>query len=251
MPAEVTQRNAHRCHRVAHDFALRHSTRVGAATNSLHRQLQARDDSGHQWRDAPLSAFVPHLDVVELVPSVISINDRSCNRFSRNDRDRLSVNYGVARRFHILAWANPTRTYLVMISRPYIVDRQVGFMLRKAHQRHTTIFTERVRSKIRPSQFAVLAKVAEVGPVSQNELGRLTAIDTATIKGVVDRLIAKGLLEVVTTGDYRRRITDLSTEGRRFYDEMVPVAKQITSETLEPLSSEERATFLRLLKKLG
>ena len=138
-----------------------------------------------------------------------------------------------------------------MMTRRYIVDKQVGFMLRKAHQRHTTIFTERVRSKIRPSQFAVIAKLAEVGPMSQNELGRLTAIDTATVKGVVDRLIAKGLLAQVSTGDSRRRITDLTPEGWRFYEEMVPVAKQITSETLEPLTLEERATFVRLLKKLG
>ncbi len=137
------------------------------------------------------------------------------------------------------------------MTRRYIVDKQVGFMLRKAHQRHTTIFTERVRSKIRPSQFAVIAKLAEVGPMSQNELGRLTAIDTATVKGVVDRLIAKGLLAQVSTGDSRRRITDLTPEGWRFYEEMVPVAKQITSETLEPLTLEERATFVRLLKKLG
>ena len=139
----------------------------------------------------------------------------------------------------------------MMMTRRYIVDKQVGFMLRKAHQRHTTIFTERVRSKIRPSQFAVIAKLAEVGPMSQNELGRLTAIDTATVKGVVDRLIAKGLLAQVSTGDSRRRITDLTPEGWRFYEEMVPVAKQITSETLEPLTLEERATFVRLLKKLG
>jgi DNA-binding MarR family transcriptional regulator len=87
--------------------------------------------------------------------------------------------------------------------------------------------------------------------MSQNELGRRTAIDTATIKGVVDRLIAKGLLEQVSTDDARRRITDLTPEGRNFYEKMVPVAKQITSETLEPLTVEERATFIRLLKKLG
>ena len=135
--------------------------------------------------------------------------------------------------------------------RPYIVDNQVGFMLRKAHQRHTTLFTNQVHATIRPSQFAVLAKLAQLGPMSQNELGRRTAIDTATIKGVVDRLIAKGLLAQVATGDARRRITDLTPEGRSFYETMVPVAKQITLETLEPLTVEERTTFLRLLRKLG
>lgn len=133
----------------------------------------------------------------------------------------------------------------------YSLDGQVGFLLRKAHQRHTSIFTNAVAGRIRPSQFAVLAKLAELGPISQNELGRLTAMDSATIKGVVDRLVARGLLRDVPQRDGRFRVTDLTAEGRDFYESMVPKAKEITSDTLAPLTPEERRTFVRLLKKLG
>ena len=41
--------------------------------------------------------------------------------------------------------------------------------------------------------WAVLAKLTETGPCAQNVLGRLTAMDVATIKGVIDRLTARGL----------------------------------------------------------
>ena len=133
----------------------------------------------------------------------------------------------------------------------YVLERQVGFLLRKAHQRHTSIFTSGVHGSIRPSQFAVIAKLAERGPVSQNELGRLTAMDSATIKGVVDRLVKRGLLKEIPADDNRFRFTDLTTEGHRFYDSTVLVARRITAETLEPLTSDERRTFLRLLKKLS
>ena len=136
--------------------------------------------------------------------------------------------------------------------RRYVLDQQVGFLLRKAHQRHTSIFASAVRNKIPPSQFAVLAKLAEVGPVSQNELGRLTAMDSATIKGVVDRLTTRGLVTAdVSPRDARLRVADLSPEGREFIELMTPVAKRITLDTLSPLTVAERRTFLRLLKKLG
>src|ERR1700722_10722267 len=75
---------------------------------------------------------------------------------------------------------------------PYVLDEQVGFALRQAQQRHTTIFAAKMIEDLTPTQWAALAKLREVGDCSQNHLGRLTAMDAATIKGVVDRLTARG-----------------------------------------------------------
>jgi hypothetical protein len=74
----------------------------------------------------------------------------------------------------------------------YVLDDQVGFLLRVALQRHTAIFTTRMIEGLTQTQFAALAKLHEVGPCSQNHLGRLIYLDAATIKGVVDRLGARG-----------------------------------------------------------
>ena len=43
--------------------------------------------------------------------------------------------------------------------------------------------------------FAAPAKLHEGGPCSQNRLGRLIDLDVAAIKGIVDRLRTRGLVE--------------------------------------------------------
>src|SRR5947199_283590 len=77
----------------------------------------------------------------------------------------------------------------------YILDEQIGFILRQVWQRHATIFAREIGINLTPTQWAALAKLTETGPCSQNLLGRLTAMDVATIKGVIDRLTARGLTE--------------------------------------------------------
>ena len=81
-------------------------------------------------------------------------------------------------------------------SRPsYILDEQIGFILRQVWQRHAAIFARDIGINLTPTQWAALAKLNETGPCSQNQLGRLTAMDVATIKGVIDRLTTRGLTE--------------------------------------------------------
>src|ERR1700759_4172507 len=84
----------------------------------------------------------------------------------------------------------------VKASRPaYVLDEQIGFILRQVSQRHAVIFARGIGADLTPTQWAALAKLAESGPCSQNALGRLTAMDVATIKGVIDRLTMRGLTE--------------------------------------------------------
>src|SRR5207344_1975421 len=87
----------------------------------------------------------------------------------------------------------------------YVLDDQVGFLMRVAMQRHTSIFTSRMVGGLTQTQFAALAKLAEVGTCSQNHLGRLIYLDAATIKGVVDRLRIRKLVTVEDNPKDRRR----------------------------------------------
>ncbi|CAN0544703.1 unnamed protein product, partial [Laminaria digitata] len=62
----------------------------------------------------------------------------------------------------------------------YLLEDQVGHLLRRAHQRHTAIFQATIGDpQLTPLQFASLMKLADVGEASQNHLGRLTAMDAA------------------------------------------------------------------------
>lgn len=98
----------------------------------------------------------------------------------------------------------------------YVLDDQVGFLARVAMQRHTAIFTARMVEALTQTQFAALAKLHEVGPCSQNHLGRLIYLDAATIKGVVDRLSGRGFLTALNDPkDRRRRAVALTERGRQ------------------------------------
>ena len=134
----------------------------------------------------------------------------------------------------------------------YRLEEQVGFLLRRATQRHVAIFSEHMGEEVTPTRWAVLAKLYEAGPSSQNRLGRLTAMDAATIKGVVDRLIERGLIETQPDPtDARRRVIGLSEAGRRLVERSLGQAHAITRETLDPLTPAERAALLGFLRKLG
>lgn len=134
----------------------------------------------------------------------------------------------------------------------YVLDEQVGFLLRVAMQRHTAIFTGCMAEALTQTQFAALAKLYEVGPCSQNHLGRLIYLDAATIKGVVDRLSARGFVTALNDPNDRRRLAvALSERGRKVTEQAMNVAAEITAKTLQPLTEDERRTVVRLLKKLG
>lgn len=133
----------------------------------------------------------------------------------------------------------------------YFLQEQVGFILRKANQRHLAIFATHI-GDLTPPQFAALAKLYEEGPSSQNQLGQLIAMDAATIKGVIDRLKARGLVALEPHGSDRRRlVVSLTGEGREKVEALLPEALDISEETLAPLTPRETATFLRLLTKLA
>ena len=134
----------------------------------------------------------------------------------------------------------------------YVLDDQVGFMLRVVLQRHTSIFTTRMIEGLTQTQFAALAKLAEVGPCSQNHLGRLIYLNAATIKGVFDRLGARGFLTALNDpNDRRRRALALTDRGRQVTEPAMLVAAEITATTFAAFSGDEQRTVARLLKKLA
>ena len=97
----------------------------------------------------------------------------------------------------------------------YVLEEQIGFILRQVWQRHATIFAQEIGINLTSPQWAALAKLTETGPCSQNQLGRLTAMDVATIKGVIDRLTARGLTETaLDPQDGRRLLVRLTRPGQ-------------------------------------
>ena len=133
----------------------------------------------------------------------------------------------------------------------YVLDEQIGFILRMVSQRHAAIFARDIGTNLTPTQWAALSKLAETGPCSQNQLGRLTAMDVATIKGVIDRLTARGLTETSSDPeDGRRLLVSLTRAGQQLAEKIAPNALAISKETLAPLDAKERETLFALLNRL-
>jgi MarR family transcriptional regulator, lower aerobic nicotinate degradation pathway regulator len=133
----------------------------------------------------------------------------------------------------------------------YVLDEQIGFILRQVSQRHAVIFARDIGIDLTPTQWAALAKLQETGPCSQNLLGRLTAMDVATIKGVIDRLTARGLTETSSDPeDGRRLLVSLTRAGQQLAEKAAPNALAISRETLAPLDAREREALMDLLNKL-
>ena len=139
----------------------------------------------------------------------------------------------------------------------YTVESQVGFLLRRAHQRQTAIWqacmAEGVGEKeLTPRQFSALVKVVTHGRVTQNQLGRMAAMDPATIQGVVRRLTVRGLIaRALDPMDRRTAVLTPTESGIDLARRGVAHARRASAETLAPLDATERQTLLALLARMA
>jgi DNA-binding MarR family transcriptional regulator len=159
--------------------------------------------------------------------------------------DKKNNRTGLAEKGSLKAVSKPSKA-------SYIMEDQAGFLMRLASQRHASIFMSKMIGGLTTTQFAALAKLHSIDKCSQNELGRLTSMDAPTIKGVVDRLSSRGLVEIVVDPrDKRRRSISLSSQGRKLIEKAFPVAAQITKTTLDPIPLKDQDKFLKMLRAVG
>jgi MarR family transcriptional regulator, lower aerobic nicotinate degradation pathway regulator len=135
----------------------------------------------------------------------------------------------------------------------FTVEDHVGFLLRRAHQRHVALFTAGMAHvDLTPTQFTALLKTVQLGRITQNHLGRLAAMDPATIQGVVRRLVARGLIRRGRDPmDRRTAVLEPTDAGTALIGSVVSCAQRAHDAALAPLSSHERAQVLALLRKMG
>jgi DNA-binding MarR family transcriptional regulator len=134
----------------------------------------------------------------------------------------------------------------------FVLDEQVAHLLRRAHQRASALFlTVLGEAQLTPTQFFAMARLHEMGKLSQNRLGRLAAMDPATIQGVIRRLHERGFIErLADPTDRRRMVLSLSPLGQQTVVRLLADANRVGDEILAPLPAEEKSVFFRLLKKL-
>ncbi|PHK95141.1 MarR family transcriptional regulator [Pseudoroseomonas rhizosphaerae] len=134
----------------------------------------------------------------------------------------------------------------------YSLDESVGHLLRRAHQRHASLFQDRgAIGGLTSTQFATLLKLGELGRATQNALGRAVALDPATIQGVVARLRDRGLVDVARDPlDRRTVVLSLAPAGETVLAEAMVQGRRANEQLLAPLAPEERRALIRLLHRL-
>ena len=135
----------------------------------------------------------------------------------------------------------------------YRLEDQVGFLLRRAYQRASSNLVDRIGAHdLTAPQFATLARLYERGPLSQNLLGRLVAMEPANIRDVVLRLKKRRL---VTTRrdptDKRLILINLTDAGVTLVEQLIPIEIECTAKTLAPLKAGQKELLYQLLSQLA
>ena len=138
-------------------------------------------------------------------------------------------------------------------TRPYRIEDQVGYLLRRAHQRASAIFQMNIGDpNITPTQYSSMVKLNEYTELSQNLLGRLVGMDKATMQGVVRRLKDRKLVDSrPDPGDARRTLLSLTTGGQNMVNKLLMNGPAVSRETMKPLNALEQKQLLDLLAKIG
>jgi len=135
-----------------------------------------------------------------------------------------------------------------------IAQAMPGHLIRRLQQMATQVFASRMREAgfdITPVQFAALDAIQARPGIDQAGLAALIAYDRATIGGVVDRLVAKGLVSREVSGtDRRARELRLTETGKSTYQQLVAHVEKVQTEILNALLPLERKQFMTLALKM-
>jgi DNA-binding MarR family transcriptional regulator len=122
-----------------------------------------------------------------------------------------------------------------------------GHVIRRLFQLRSRLWQETVPYDLTGPQYTVLGALFLNGRMDQGTLGQHAGLDKSTAAPIIERLRGRGLLVTTRdTADARRKLLDLTPEGRRTVVRMAPFAVEVDERLLSALTADERAEFARL-----
>ena len=134
----------------------------------------------------------------------------------------------------------------------YQFSDQIGHLLRRAYQHHAAIFQQHINdANLTAAQFVTLCAIRDMKTCSLSDVVKVTAIDQGTIRGIVERLKSRDLIELSHDENDRRKVlVSLSDSGSQVVRDTVPLATDITEATYGNLNPAERLALVFLLRKM-
>ncbi|MFI9100178.1 MarR family winged helix-turn-helix transcriptional regulator [Streptomyces fildesensis] len=122
---------------------------------------------------------------------------------------------------------------------------------RAAARGHRLVAGALAREGLRMMHHAVLSAVAELGPVSQAELGRSLSIDPKDMVAIVNELQSRGLVtRTPDPKDRRKNAIAISVSGRRRLRRTEELGDEANAELTAALSPAERDQLIALLTRI-
>jgi DNA-binding MarR family transcriptional regulator len=127
-----------------------------------------------------------------------------------------------------------------------------GFLVRRLHQIHVAMFLNALSEEnVTPIQYGLLSILLDQPGLDQLSVAKELGIDRANVGDILKRLEDRKLLtRVIDPSDKRRKICLLTRDGVTFVNKYRGHMQQTQEQLLEPLSADERKTFMTLLRRL-
>ncbi len=101
-------------------------------------------------------------------------------------------------------------------------------------------------------EWRVMAIIGDEPELSATQVARRGAMDKVAVSRAVSKLIKAGRLnQRFAVDDRRRSVLSLTTEGRRVYDEVVPIARSYEDAVLAKISKRDQTNLNDILTKLS
>lgn len=132
------------------------------------------------------------------------------------------------------------------------LDTNVGNLLRRAQQVHTSLWGGEFNGDLTGPQYALLSALTQRAAVDQGSAGRLASLDKSTAADVIARLQRNGWLgRDRDPSDGRRYLLSLTPPARVALLQITPRVAEIQRRLLEPLAPEDRQWFTENLARLA
>jgi len=127
-----------------------------------------------------------------------------------------------------------------------------GFLIRRLHQLHCSLFIEETRGyDITPVQYSLMTALAAGGELEQNSLALEIGLERSSVAEVVPRLQRRGLLQRRRSPDDGRvKLIRLTRKGGTLLRRMAGAVQRAHDRTIDRLGPLQRDWFLLQLIRL-
>lgn len=130
------------------------------------------------------------------------------------------------------------------------LSQEFFYLLRKVQQKHVSLWSSYPTETTR-SQYVALRNLREFPGIEPVDLAQHTAIDKATLTGILDRLEHNGYVQrLVSETDKRRRTLHITQAGNELLDGLEDTAKAINRKFFNDLSLEREVELVDLMRML-